>query len=1079
MQFGLRHFFSRLAIFIALFVTLSACAAHQDIFTAKSLHAQKGNLDLSGALFDDYRIYKLQGEWEFYWNKLLPPSFFLDQRHLTRPAMYIKVPSIWNQYPLSQKNAISSFGYATYRLVVKLPRKGMSLGLKIQDFGTNVQLWINGTLLVADGKVGKNKEEAKPQYVPREIYFVVDADTLDIVAHVSNFHHFKGGVWRHLYVGSRIAIEKYFRDRFAFEMILLGSLVIMGVYHLGLYWLRRSDHSLLHFGLLTLVIALRISMVGESYLERVLPDMDWAWGLKVEYITFYVALLFGSFFFYYIYPDDFRYKVSVVVMWVSLTFIALTIFLEPYYFTQIVMIFQIFTLVIAGYILIALIRVFLRKRPGTMVMLLGSLVFLATIVNDILYANETVQTGEMVAFGLFVFLLSQSLLLSMRISRAFADSEKLSSELMSLNRLKDEFLANTSHELKTPMMGIIGLAEILFEKKDICSAEESRRILSLIIASGRRLTHLVNDILDMSLIKNNELRLILTRVDLNQVLELVISLMLPLVKGKNLQVRNLLSPYLPMIAGDENRIQQIFHNLLSNAIKFSDHGEIRIEAAVQSGYVRIAVADEGVGIAQEMHEKIFNPFEQVDSSLTRAFGGTGLGLSITRQLVQLHQGKIWVESTPGKGSTFFFTLPLYQEKRGKNSKEDEIIFSEEGRVSGLELVFEELSAAEPDRDRESHSAGRVLVVDDEPINRYLLEQQLHGAGYEVWKAEDAAKAFVLLEQRGLPDLILLDLMMPRMSGIEMARLLRDKHSIHELPILILTARNRSDDLEASFAAGANDYLNKPFDKRELLARVGTLISLKKGIVEHEKYINLRQELDIAQKIQQSILPATAPVFAGLRLSFFYQPMIMVGGDYFDFFKKDEKIFGVFLADVSGHGIAAAMIASMLKVLFVQHHPFGHDPDALLQQMNQYIHTSMENQFITAGYVLVDVSQKKAVYASAGHLPVYIINPRTRKLTSLDSRGRILGWQAELKLKSQQVSLQSGDIIIAYTDGFVEGRNRQREMLGDDGFQQILLSCLDVPVHELPQKIYSKLLQWTGAGVDEPEDDLTLIAMEIV
>ena len=410
--------------------------------------------------------------------------------------------------------------------------------------------------------------------------------------------------------------------------------------------------------------------------------------------------------------------------------------------------------------------------------------------------------------------------LALEKERASKEKER-SEQLEKIDHLKDQFLANTSHELRTPLQGIIGLTESLIEDQRLSGRKED---LEMIISSGKRLNNLVNDLLDFSKLKNDELSLSRMPVDMRAAVNVVMVLSQPLLHGKDVQIINSVSNDVPLVDADENRVQQVLHNLIGNAIKFTDHVKIEISSETIEDLLKVKVMDTGIGIPEDQHESIFQSFEQVESSNIREFGGTGLGLTISKQLVELHGGSISVDSKVGEGSTFIFTLPLSKVSRKE--------FKAAGMTNYGDMVTkvqEDISITEGVRQQPSSSAAsdkvRILVVDDEPVNRRVLQNHLSQAGYEVTQAIDGLDALSILEQNKDYDLIILDIMMPHMSGYEVCNKLRDFYLPSELPVVMLTAKNRVSDLMEGFEAGANDYLTKPFSKDELLSRIKTHLNL--------------------------------------------------------------------------------------------------------------------------------------------------------------------------------------------------------------------------------------------------------------
>ncbi|CAM2068680.1 Response regulator [Sulfidibacter corallicola] len=405
--------------------------------------------------------------------------------------------------------------------------------------------------------------------------------------------------------------------------------------------------------------------------------------------------------------------------------------------------------------------------------------------------------------------------------------ERLVAELRKVDRLKDEFLANTSHELRTPLNAIIGLTETLLHNEDENLSVEARQNLRLMLYSGQRLTNLINDLLDFSKLKNDDLSLVPKSISPYEMVELTFRLTETLLGGKDVRLVNELPKGVPAIHVDEYRLQQILINLVGNAIKFTERGSITVAAYVEDDWMRLSVNDTGSGIADTQLDTIFEPFYQADGSEERHYGGTGLGLSITRKLVELHGGKIGVRSKEGEGTTFWFTLPLSQ--RDAEPLEG-FTFTIAKPITMTESADFEALPPNEDLDRVSQrlvelepQSFHLLAVDDDAVNLRVLEQHLKD--FQVTRVQRGADAIKLIEEGRRFDLVLLDVMMPQVSGIQVCRKIRSLYGPHELPVLLLTAKNQVGDLVSGLVAGANDYLTKPLSRAELIARVHTHLEL--------------------------------------------------------------------------------------------------------------------------------------------------------------------------------------------------------------------------------------------------------------
>ncbi|MCU0533795.1 MAG: diguanylate cyclase [Hydrococcus sp. Prado102] len=421
--------------------------------------------------------------------------------------------------------------------------------------------------------------------------------------------------------------------------------------------------------------------------------------------------------------------------------------------------------------------------------------------------------------------------MAQQLKDSFAALETKNKDLQRLDSLKDEFLANTSHELRTPIYGMVGIAESMLDNTTGQLSELQTKNLSIIVQSGYRLANLVNDILDFSKLRHQDIELQQKPVDLRAIAEIVLTLSQSLVGDKKLQLINAISNDLPLVKADENRLQQIFYNLVGNAIKFTHSGEVTVTAKLvdSTDFIAITVSDTGIGIPEDKLDYIFESFEQADGSISREYGGTGLGLAITKKLVELHGGEIIARSrSVGKdqsrlneGAKFTFTLPIssapIEQTLSVPAFRESINFS----VLATSKTSKELAL-----NLNEKSSCNILVVDDEPVNLQVLVNHLSRYNYKIIQASNGEEALTLIEDGYHPDLILLDVMMPRITGYEVTREIRKNFSADRLPIILLSAKNRIEDLVLGLEAGANDYLTKPIDKNELLARLRTYLLLK-------------------------------------------------------------------------------------------------------------------------------------------------------------------------------------------------------------------------------------------------------------
>lgn len=430
---------------------------------------------------------------------------------------------------------------------------------------------------------------------------------------------------------------------------------------------------------------------------------------------------------------------------------------------------------------------------------------------------------------------------------------EISERLKAVDQLKDQFLANTSHELRTPLNGIIGLSEGIY---DLVKHPTAKEDLGLVISSGKRLHHLVDDILDFSKLRSADFDLALQPIDLHDLVKSILRMSHSAIGDKSLELKNEIPKGIPAVSADPQRLEQILYNLIGNAIKFTEKGTVSISATEflqefpsdsfspslpkrggrggSSQKLKISITDTGPGIAKDKQAAIFQEFQQGDGSVARKYGGTGLGLTITKQLVELHEGEIGVESEVGQGSTFWFTLPATKElavaldaDQGKlgvlaahaSSRSVSLNGNGQHAADSLEEVKATSVVLKDDQ------RLRILIVDDEPVNQRVIKNHLDTDRFDLAFADDGDQALAVMESSPMFDLVLLDVMMPNMSGYEVCRKIREKYLPSELPVIMVTAKNQVTDLVQGLNKGANDYLAKPFSKQEFLARVNTQIDL--------------------------------------------------------------------------------------------------------------------------------------------------------------------------------------------------------------------------------------------------------------
>ncbi|WP_160689741.1 ATP-binding protein [Clostridium sp. C2-6-12] len=784
--------------------------------TQKShLSAKEGTLDLVNWDFKKDGVVSLDGEWEFYWNQLLTYEDFHKEIPI-KPDGYFRVPSVWTNYELNGKK-LPSYGYSTYRLRIKTNDMNSLKGLKMLTNSTSYKLMVNNQLVAESGRVGKTKETSIPEFNPQTVSFQNSSKDFEIIVQISNFTYSRGGMWHSIYMGNDSDIRELKEFDSGKAMFMLGVTMIMSLYHIALFLLQKRDKSALYFGIVILIVAIRITITGEYLILNFVPSATINWMVTLEYMTMYWGLIMTIAFVHELCPEEVSNKIKRIAMYVGIIISIFTIIMPISVFTKYLIFYEILIIGMYGYILISIIIAFIRKREGAILLLIEAILILATFINDVLYHWNMLNDkyGPSMEIAVFMVIFIQAYILAERFSLAFERVEKLSDKLISLDKLKDEFLANTSHELRTPLNGIINITESMVKGIGGELNHEQNENLEVILASSRRLYNLINDIIDISNLEHNELKIYPKPINIGMIAEKVIFALKYLKGGKNIVFENCISKDAPLVFCDEERMGQIFYNLLENALKFTEEGYIRVSADFSENIITIYIEDTGIGIEEKDLEGIFNSFRQANGE--KGYGGIGIGLSIAKQLIELQGGKIGVKSEYGKGSSFFFTLPLAEEQDQNAIESKEVSYtiskSEEETIENRKIL----------------DKYNILVVEYDLISLKALINNLCLLDYTVQGIGTGEEALKFFEDGVKFDVVILNVMMPDISGYDVLKKIREKYLPVELPVLLLTTSRHINDISTGFKLGANDYLIKPFEAEELNARVNSLINMKKAV----------------------------------------------------------------------------------------------------------------------------------------------------------------------------------------------------------------------------------------------------------
>ncbi|HKM89808.1 MAG TPA: SpoIIE family protein phosphatase [Candidatus Acidoferrales bacterium] len=372
----------------------------------------------------------------------------------------------------------------------------------------------------------------------------------------------------------------------------------------------------------------------------------------------------------------------------------------------------------------------------------------------------------------------------------------------------------------------------------------------------------------------------------------------------------------------------------------------------------------------------------------------------------------------------------------------------------------------------------ILLVDDTPANIQVAQSILKD-DYKLRIATNGVKALELTKAAPAPDLILLDVMMPEMDGYEVCALLKADPATRDIPVIFLTGKTEAEDETRGFEVGAVDYIHKPFSPSVVNARVRTQLMLREAREQlSRQLVAINNELEMARQIQLSILPSAVPAIKGLEIAARYVPMSAVAGDFYDFIAADDKHLGILIADVSGHGLSAALIASMIQVALAGQSAHASDPARVLGGLNQALCGKFKTNFVTAAYMYVDLEKHVISYAGAGHPPMLLRRDSAGSVEEVCENGLVLGQFPEAIYQTVQLPFGAGDRAVLYTDGVVEARNPSQEQFGTDRIKEFLQTKRNLAVGQFADALLEELWRWSELVIGQGQgDDITVLVID--
>jgi len=704
LRFGSRT----ILLYIAAAIVVGLVASYAVISAPDfpKFQSEEGNLDLTQVHVSE-NPQKLKGEWAFYWQEMLSPEDIQirsarDGNH----DRWISIPGSWLGYRMDGQQ-LDGKGFATFRVVIELSEQDRNerLALRLPTIFHAYKLWVNGELLAEVGAVGQDKSSVTPQLATKLVFFQPKNDRVELVMQVANFHHKRGGITKYIEFGGSDVLTVRTNLKIAAEMFIIASLLVIGVYHMLLFILRRKDRATLYFGLFTLLFGIRSLLVGEHLITHLWPAIPWELQFKFEYLILCSSGYIITMYFDCIFPN-YVSRCFRLGSRIATGALCLVVIVTPaLIYSKLLLMIGLIVILHMVYLMVGLGHAAIRHMEGALIFLLVSVVALVTVVNDFLYYNEWSRIGNTSPLGLLVFTIAQMILLSSRFTRAASNEERIARELqvannkltemnMNLERTvqdrtqalsaahddlrtsydrllhseqgRKKLLAYITHDLRMPLSSMLGYVEAV---QDGVKPERNEQYLKYIRDNTIRINRMIEELSFLSHLETGQVSFRMEPVHVSHFLrgffeqyELVVrdaglDFMLDIGDGEDQR------PNMPVVEMDAQRLDQALFNLVSNAMKFTSRGGlVRIALAVDevndTRYAIISVQDSGMGIPPDQLEQIFDRNYKYDRpGVETGVEGSGLGLAICREIVQAHGGTVRAESDGKTGSIFYVSLP--------------------------------------------------------------------------------------------------------------------------------------------------------------------------------------------------------------------------------------------------------------------------------------------------------------------------------------------------------------------------------------------------------------------------------------
>ncbi|MFW7379620.1 MAG: SpoIIE family protein phosphatase [Oligoflexus sp.] len=1024
-----------------------------------------GVVDLQGFNLGEMPL-SLDGQWRFFPGRFISVNDLQDLSEFE--FGFIPVPGLWQQ--LSQDPNYSSIvdtkSFGTYVLEIDDLQVDDDLAItNMLSIIASRMIWVQ---VHEDGLVQQIHHFGVPSHqVDEEKPWIQDAMVritkptaakTYLIIHVSSLRVKFGGMLQAPMLQNFPSAKKDHQIRFYQIYFLLGIFLMASLFNLMLFRKRQNDRASLWMSLICLLCAARL-IATENALEHLFDTYHYHIFLfNVHLRNFVILLVFSCYisFCYWSSSGTVSRQLVKSVWFLNGGYACLAIILPLDVVEHLWMAMYIVNLALAMYLIVAIILAVKKHLEGAKYLLIAVSSLCLGGINDLLVFLNIYQFPYLFHYSLAMFIFFNTHILGIRFVRALDRSEQLVQVMQEHEKSRSRFFRSISHELRTPLNGLLGMLDLTLRGKYGNIPDSVRLKLQnsreIVVHLRTQLGH----ILDLAKVQQQEMELDFRLIHLNSLVEQVEEFGRRLLadhSGTSFTCRWDWREEERSFINDYSKLVVIIQSLLRNAFKFKDpkrtnHIEISF-VHLPTVALTIKVTDTGMGISKKDQARVFKAFEQVHSDEKNQLEGAGIGLTLVKRLVDVMGGKIELISRLAHSSEFIVTIPHKSEiiHQQKMTAENKWVGSnilecppKQNHSRSKESDINVHKQAKEKIEHKDRYEAEIYICDGNQINRDVITQIVSSYGYKTKVAISGEQVLeMMVEHR--PDLLILDLFLPTMSGADLIKNMRSDHRLATVPVILMTARSAKEDSVLGLSLNVDDYIAKPFDVEELIVRVDKVIErqhLYQKRIEHEHH------LQAAMLVQKALLPRKLQL-NGFKIQAFYQASDHLGGDWYQFFYDEQRsrLF-VVMGDVTGHGLASALITASVAGAFhafFQTHTKHPTADCVQIQLKELVLTindavldlgEQSRKLMTMAFICIDLENESATYINAGHERIFIAD--CGQVKSHLIAGSPLGLSRQMSIRCREFPFHKGSRLMIFTDGLVEespfeSQNKAYEKIG--------------------------------------------------